>query len=662
MTKQEYKTGMFHGSSLPKVDTSSNPQPTTTSGNSDTTTSTPAINEKPLNSVSETKPSIGKLPALKATPDTSGSSQPAPLLAPDKTSTGNQQVIAPSLPATQPKPVVKPDVAVTTQATQVKPSNKVIHIKHNKLNPLSKTLSRLGEKLNKAHAEGDLKEGSFALDNDIQNLLKTIGKLKLQVDNLRNDQANVGKDGDDMLSSSQSGTSSEPPNQSHGTRVANSQSPSYMASISQSTHSPQYAGQSQSSTVSESHTNKKPGNNTLSKSGRMPLKLRIVGPRPNQQHKNVTILNLKLSDKMKPVRNKSLGTPVVLKPATGNTVPVATSGAAQDTTLPQSTSSTPTGQTVAITAPPNPPSPIQNTDISLNSKGSTGQNKNLASGSLQNTKPDPKPSQQIKLPQQTSNVQSDTQEAATSGNVKLSPPAKLPSGVSESQPQVNTGLKQAQKDIPNAEVSTGSKPALSTSTTDVAKVSQQGNSPPQTSSLKQDSKVTTQKPLPSQPTSQISPMPHSGTTYNAKPNTNTQQSTTLQNPSPPKVTNQVSPIIQSGTAPKAETSSITKQPNTIQTPLPSTNTKQLSPQIGTTTGNTELQKPNTQNLLHETTIPNANLENTPAQLPNTRPSVPTKANFIKTPVSHKDFAAIENNLAHNGGRQQPVVKSSIPGQ
>ena len=661
MTKQEYKTGMFHGSSLPKVETSSKPQPTTTAGNSNTATpsSSPANSEKPLNSVSETNPSTDKLPALKTSPETTGSSQPAPLLAPDKTPAGNQQVITPSLPATQPKPAVKPDVAATAQTTQVKPNNKVMHIKHNKLNPLSKTLSRLGEKLNKAHAEGDLNEGSFALDNDIQNLLKTIGKLKSQVDNLRNDQVNLGKDGDEMLSSSQSGTSSESPTQSHGARVSNSQSPP--VSTSQSTHSSEYAIQSQSSTVNKSYPNKELANNTLLKSGHMPLKLRIVGPRPNKQQKNVTILNLRLSDKIRPVRNKSLGTPLVLKPATGKTDPVATNSVAHDTTLPQSNSSTPTAQTVvSITAPPKPPSPIQNTYISLNSKESTSQNKNLASGSLQNTKPDPKPSQQTNL-QSTNDVQSNTQQTATGGNVKVGPSANLASGVPENQPQVNTAVKEEQKDIPNAGANTGTKPALSTSTTDAIKVSQPSNSPPQTSSLKQENKDTTEKSLPSQPTSQITLIPHSGTTYNAKANTITPQSNTLQNPSPPKVTNQISPIIQNGTTPKTETNTITKQPNTIQTPLPSTNANLLSPQIGTKTGNAELQKPNTQNFLHESTILNAKLENTPALLPNTRPNVPLKTNFIKTPVSHKDFAAIENNLAHNGGKQQPVVKSSIPG-
>ena len=569
MTREEYKTGMFHVSSLPKVDTSSKPQPTTISGNSNTATpSSRLTNEKPLNSVSQT----GKLPALKSSPETSGASQPAPLLA---------------------KPAVKPGVAVATQTTKVKPNNKVIHIRNEKLNPLSKTLSRLGEKINEAHAEGDLKEGSFALDNDIQKLLKTIGKLKSQVDNLRNDQANLGKDGDDMPSSSQSGTSSKLPSQSHEPRVSNSQSQSNVASTSQPTNSSEYTA---SLSVNEtSHPNGKLSNNTLLKSGNIPLKLRIVGQAPKQRQKNVTILNLKLSEKVKEVRNKSLGTPSALKPVTGNTASPTTS-APHDETLPQtatsaqtqqtvpmtappeppsiesqSTSSAPTGQTAFLTAPPKPPI----VDIPLDSKETTSQNKNLAS--LETTKADPKPPQQTNAPQTTNDVQSNTQQTEPSGNVIH-------------------GTSTATEPI--------TKPA-----TNMAEVSQPSISPSTTSSLNQENKVTAQKPLPSQPTSQIPPISHNGT--------------------------------------------ITQQSNTLQSP---------SPQI--TSGNTVTQKPKitTQDFVHEiSTIPNVKQGNTPAQLANTRPNVPLKTNFVKAPVSHKDFAAIENNLAQSAAKERPAVKSSIPG-
>ena len=567
MTREEYKTGMFHVSSLPKVDTSSKPQPTTISGNSNTATpSSRLTSEKPLNSVSQT----WKLPALKSSPETSGPTQPAPLLA---------------------KPAVKPGVAVTTQATKVKPNNKVIHIKNEKLNPLSKTLSRLGEKINEAHAEGDLKEGSFALDNDIHNLLKTIGKLKSQVDNLRNDQANLGKDGDDMPSSSQSGTSSKLPSQSHETRASNSQSQSNVASTSQSTHSSEYTA---SLSVNEtSHPNEKLSNNTLLKSGNIPLKLRIVGQAPKQRQKNVTILNLKLSEKMKQVRNKPLGTPSALKPVTGNTAGPATS-APNDKTLPQSitsaqtqtvpmtappkppsiepqsTSSAPTGQTAFLTVPPKPPI----VDIPLDSN-ETSQNKNLAS--LETTKADPKPPQQTNPPQTTNDVQSNTQQTEPGGNVIH-------------------GAGTATEPI--------RKPA-----TNMAEVSQPSISPSTTSSLNQENKVTAQKPLPSQPTSEISPISHNGTI--------TQQSNTLQSPSPP-----------------------------------------------ITSGNTVTQKPKitTQDFVHEiSTIPNVKQRNAPAQLANTRPNVPLKTNFVKAPVSHKDFAAIENNLAQSVGKERPAVKSSVPG-
>ncbi len=685
MTREEYKTGMFRASGLPKADTSSttSPQPSTSVISGTTASSTaPAENKKPMTAISGTKPTGGNLPAPKTSSETSRVNQPASSLAPDKTSTGNQQIVTSSQPATQTKPANPPDTAVGTQATPTKEGNKVIHIKHNKFKPLSKTLSALGERLNTAHAKGELKEGNYALDSDIQNLLKTIGKLKSQVDSLRNDQTQLGSN--DALGSNQSGTVSEVPSQSKDTHVSNNQSPSSMASTSQSLHSSEYAGQSQTTTVNETDSRKGVGNSTLSKAdlGRqIPLKLRIIHPVANKQQKNATILHLKLSDKIKQAKNKSLGKPLLQNPSIGN---IATNSVSQNTTLVQPANPVLSKQTTSIEAPKR----LDNF-------------RTASTGSAANQAPIPQRAQQTNLPSSANDAQQNSQTKVPNGDVKVSPSTNIASGGNVKQPQLNTGSKQ--QDMKNTEAPKNSKatnvasgntlpqslnqaqtaitdghakqptnaldnakqttsPTVSQTAKTPSRVLTTGGAPvwqplldvnpakanPQTSTIPQQSLTTTQK---------VKPSPQKTAKQITAPQTNTvsqESMATSQKPSPPKTTVQIT-VPQTSTVPQESMATLQKQ-------LPSKITLQISPQTGTSTGQAKLPQSNTimQQPLHQSTT-----QNTAGQLGSTTP-ITGASSLTKTPPGQqkaKDFTAIENQLAKivKTQQQKATEKSTIPG-
>ena len=618
MTREEYKTGMFHGSGLPKVDTSSmtSPQPSSTSEGTTlpTTSSTPPA-KKPLTAMSETKPSGENVPAPETSPDTSGTGQPASSLAPDRTPTGNQQVVTSSQPARQSEPAIPPNAGVATQATPTKATNKVLHIKNGKFKPISKTLSTLGESLNKANSEGELNEGSYALDTDIHNLLSTIGKLKSQVDSLRNDQEQLG--GNDAVWSKQSGTVSESPSQSEATHGSNSQSSSSTAPTNQSLHSSEYAGQSQSNTDNES--GKGLGNNTKTDSSRL-LKLRIVGQTANKQQKNATILHLKLSDKIKAAKNKPVGKPLDQNPGVGNINTVATDSVSHDTTLAQPTNPVPSGQTTSIKAPKTPAN-IGNGEIPL-SLTEAKQNKNLANvdGTTQNV--NAKRPQQTNLLSPANGEQQNVQTTAPSGDVKVSQ-------------STNTGSGATVKEPTNALDNV--KQTTSPATTSQPKTSLQDASPtkpnPQTNTLPQQSASTTQK---------------------AKP-------------SPSKTTTQIT-VPQTNTLPQESIA-------TAQKPLPSA--IQTSPQDGSTTGQAKPPQSNTivQQPLQESIVPHKTLANTPETSATPQEPLPSKpitqtkpnagaSSLIQRAAQHKtkDFTAIESTLAKIVKTQQATPKSTVPGE
>ncbi|XP_028414775.1 uncharacterized protein LOC114537864, partial [Dendronephthya gigantea] len=280
MSKEEYKAGMFHASGLPKGDTSSTtPQQPLSQATSDIISdkkppaapSTLIVSaKKPLTAVSNTKAPEGNLPVSKTAPEAFGVTQPVSSPATDKSPSASQQTSSVKnspKPAERSKPDNLPGNGATTQAMPVKTANdKVIHIKQDRFKPLSKTLSTLGESLNKAHSTGELHEGSYALDGDIQNLLKTIGKLKSQVDNLKSDELASGNNDIEITSdnnkpgivskpSSQSQEGSESSSQSSSS-IASSTNKSPSASTSQKITAPASTGESTtvSATTSQSMT------------------------------------------------------------------------------------------------------------------------------------------------------------------------------------------------------------------------------------------------------------------------------------------------------------------------------------------------------------------------------------------------------------------------
>lgn len=271
MTREEYKTGMFHAVDAPKADTSSiqSPKPST-------------ITTSNLATMDNSKP-------IKTVPD-------QPKTWASAKSTSNE--LNPPPPAIQPPPGKSPDTTIPTQAKPIKPANIVTQIKDEKLKPLSQRLSTLGETLNKAHATGKLKEGSSTFENDIQNLLKTVGKLKSQVDRLRSDQTEVGSI--DTLSQPESYPEIPP-------KTISQSAPSF-TSTSQLQQTSTHAAQSVSNKVGGSDWRENVGkNNTLTKPGiNIPLTLRILDQTTNKNQTTAKILLLNLSDKLKPAENKSL--------------------------------------------------------------------------------------------------------------------------------------------------------------------------------------------------------------------------------------------------------------------------------------------------------------------------------------------------------------------
>ncbi|CAB3996086.1 partial [Paramuricea clavata] len=672
MTKEEYKTGMFHASGLPKVDTSSmtSSQPSSTSEGTTlpTTSSTPPA-KKPLIAMSETKPSGENVPAPETSPDTSGAGQPASSLALDRTPNGNQQVVTSSQPATQSKPAIPPKAGVTTQATPTKATNKVLHIKNGRFKPLSKTLSTLGESLNKAHSKGELNEGSYTLDTDIHNLLSTIGKLKSQVDSLRNDQEQLGDN--DAVWSKQSGTVSGSPSQSEATHGSNSQSSSSMAPTNQSLHSSEYAGQSQSNTDNES--SKGHGDNTKTDSSHL-LKLRIVGQTANKQQKNATILHLKLSDKIKAAKNKPVGKSLGQNPGVGNINTATTDSVSHDTTLAQPTNPVPSGQTTSIKAPQKPAN-IGNGEIPITSTEAK-QNKNLANvdGISQSANAKLKRPQQTNLLSPANGAQQNVKTTAPSGGVKVSQSTNTASGAT---------VKQPTNALDNG------KQTLSPATTSQPKTSLQDASPtkpnPQTNTLPQQSVSTTQKakPSPSKPTTQLTvpqtntlPQESIATSQKLLPSatqTSSQGGSTTGQAKPPQSNTIVQQPLQESIVPHKTLANTPGSSTAPQNPLPSAT--KTSPQGGSTTGQAKPPQSNTivQQRLQERIVPHTTLAKTPESSTTPQKPLPSKpitqtkpnagaSSLIQRAAQHKtkDFTAIESTLAKIVKTQQATPKSTVP--
>ncbi|XP_046858972.1 uncharacterized protein LOC124452464 isoform X4 [Xenia sp. Carnegie-2017] len=98
-------------------------------------------------------------------------------------------ISSPSMPPAKPSgsDAVQPNNQVSHMAhetTSGRPANTIMRVNDN-LQPISKVLSTLGENINKAHENGKLKKGGKDMGGHIQRLLKTIGLLKSQVNELR---------------------------------------------------------------------------------------------------------------------------------------------------------------------------------------------------------------------------------------------------------------------------------------------------------------------------------------------------------------------------------------------------------------------------------------------------------------------------------------------
>ena len=630
MTAEEYKTGMFHVGGLPNTEST---QPSSTSENPDTTLSTASNteqkNEKPLTTTS----AGGNLPEHKTSTESLMTGQPESSSTPDTTSTRKQPEVTSSQLVNQSQPVVLPDTVKQAKPVQ---TSKVVNIKQSKFKPISNTLSALGESLNNAHAKGELKEGS--LDTDIQSLLKTIGKLKSQVDTLRNDETHLSGSDD----GSQSGSQSE------GTHMSNSLSSSSLSipSASQSMQSSKQTSQSLSNTVDKSDSRKGLSNETSIKSnGHMPLKLKIVGQATSTQEKNPTTFHLKLTNPIK--KNVTSGKVLIQNAKEGMTNIKPASSESSSTTMTEPVNSITTGQS-SSTEGQKKPTNFPTMDSPLTSKGSSeSQIENVPNvGSLE-------PNVQLN-PKQPELEGSSTLNTQTPGkDVKLGQSLSVTSAQTVKQSQTNKGVSSAQQDINR--VSMNDKQATLTDngnmTTSPGITPQ--NKEPQTSRLTQDGKVTTQRPSPA------------STVDNTKPNSITQQSKKPEIKQDKNVANtqttkllsskttsqMISPITQSATITdnsKTKTNS-TQQPASIKPPA-----NQVSPQNDITTSSGKLEKPQT--------ISKAPLHsNTQSRI--TKPAVsfngPSKT---ADPQKTKDFTAIESSLARNAQAQQATEKSSIPGK
>ena len=631
MTKEEYKSGMFHASGFPKVETSTktSPQPSSMPKNPDatlTTTSSTSPQKKPITVMSKTKPSGEISPAHAITPVKTGASQPGPLSAPEKTSTANQNAVASSSqPATQSKPVITPVTVGATQATPAKASEKVIHIEHDKLKPLSKTLSALGESLNKAHDKGELEEEKYALDSDIHNLLKTIGKLKSQVDNLRNDQAQLGSD---ALGSSQLGTISVAPNQSQDTGKSNNQSSLSIPSTSQSTQSSANTDQSQSSSGNQSSPSKSLGSKSES-GGQIPLKLRIVDKIANKQQKNATTLHLELSDKFKTAKN--VGKPSSQSPSLGTTK--GNSSVSQDT---------PAQSTISVPSTDNIRAGANSLNSTVFAADKAAPQRLLPAKVVQQTTL--LPSEDVKVSHTTSSKQSQwntaskqpQQDTGINGDAQNTKPSNVAAGNMLKTSQLSAkpqSLTQAQTATTNAK-----------QTTNVL-----GNG-------KLNPPLTTTPKIVKAPASQLA--------------TNVATTATLQGTNPTKPNPQTNALSQQTVTQKVKPTSSNPathvkaaESNTLlpteskvapQQPLPSN----TSPQSVITDGQAKLSQSNTitQQSLHENPI-----ENAAGQLASTNPSTTADNQRQRPTQKAKDFTAIESQLAKIVQTQQATEKSTIPG-
>ena len=632
MTKEEYKSGMFHASGLPKVETSTKTslQPSSMPKNPDatlTTTSSTSPQKKPITVMSKTKPSGEISPAHAITPVKTGASQPGPLSAPEKTSTANLNAVASSSqPATQSKPVITPVTVGATQATPAKASEKVIHIEHDKLKPLSKTLSALGESLNKAHDKGELEEEKYALDSDIHNLLKTIGKLKSQVDNLRNDQAQLGSS--DALGSSQLGTISVAPSQSQSTGKSNNQSSLSTPSTSQSTQSSANTDQSQSTSGNESGPSKSLGSKSES-GGQIPLKLRIVDKIANKQQKNATTLHLELSDKFKTAKN--VGKPSSQSPSLGTTK--GNSSVSQDTPV-QSTISVPSTDNIRAGA---------------NSLNSTV----FAADKAAPQRPLP-----AKVVQQTTLLPSEDVKVSHTTSSKQSQ-----SNTASKQPQQDTGINGDAQNTKPSNVAAGNMlktSQLSAKPQSLTQAERATTNAKQTTNVLGNGKLnlplTTTPKIVKAPASQLA--------------TNVATTATLQGTNPTKPNHQTNALSQQTviqkvkpttskpathvTAPQSNTLLPTESKVAPQQPLPSN----TSPQSVITDGQAKLPQSNTitQQSLHENPI-----EKAAGQLASTNPSTTADNQRQRPTQKAKDFTAIESQLAKIVQTQQATEKSTIPG-
>lgn len=681
MTMEEYKTGMFHASGIPKVATSSKtPQPTTQATSKissvdtnlpTTSSNSPAVNEKVPDAVSITKPSNpgGNVPATETSPDYSRASQTASSL--ETAETGSQltgSLQTSPQPVMQPKPATLPSSSIQLSSnTPENSTNKVIHIKHDKLKPLSKTLSALGQSLNEAHNNGELKEGSHALNNVIQSLLKTIGKLKSQVDSLRNDQVQL--ETNNLRSGNQAPETSS---QSEGTSHSTSQSTSSMVTTSQSAHISEYARQPQSNTkaVDESHLNEGISNESVSKTNpgsHIPLKLRIIGKAENKEHKNATVINLKLSDQQKPVVNNSLTKTLVKNPTTDNTNTISSNIVSQNAAFaPDQTTSRKV---------PLKPSGLRNVDIPLSSdeRSSATQNKNIgdASGTAENPNLTPTESQKTNLLEQAKLTPSYSQNILSHANTSLTKSSNLISGQKVIQPQsAAQDFMRGQQNTQNVGANGKTKPQ-----TPINAVAVQTSLPSAgTPSLNQPQKAMNND-LGVSPPAVASPGNESKATAgvgNVHSTMTPQAATTLPSTLTKGSATFLEPKINFSAAmqvtPNPQTTSLQQQSVTSTQsakPSPAKITKQISSltQTGTTTSNAELPHPNTlPQDSHSGTIQPKVLAETFGQYSATKPSV-TSSSLIRRPVrkKSKDFAVIESKLSRTRAIQKASEKSSIPG-